>query len=119
MRLEFRLCRNNCRYMNMLNFMGTYAALFKRLLPYLATLYNAYLKGFITTNGKSNKHFNRIKMKAGTDRVRYTGKRLRKTEPIPDDKKLAKDESERRRMREVILGRFLAEGKSGENGVKA
>jgi hypothetical protein len=114
-RLEYRLCRNNCPYLHMDNIQGDYKEVFKRYLPYLAIIYNNYFSGNITTNGKSNKNFNRIKKEAAKGRLRYTGKKLKKSEPLPTEAELVKDRYGRRQMQEMILGQFLRKNNTGDN----
>ena len=114
-RLEFRLNRSNCHYLNLLNFYGHYNEIIKRFIPYLTTLYNVYFKDYITTKGKSNTQFNRIKAKAENGRVRYTGK-MRKAESVTECRKMVKQGTERNKIKEMVLGKFYEKMKSSDNG---
>jgi hypothetical protein len=117
MRVEFRLHRNNCHYINLLNFMGTYFDIIKRFIPYLAVLYNVYFRNLISTSGKSNKQFNKIKIKSENGRVRYTGKGLKKSAPVPTEKS-TRNEYGKKQIQRMILGQYFAGMKSDGNAEK-
>jgi hypothetical protein len=115
-RIEFRLCRSNCRYLSIDNLAGTFDQIFKRYYPYLAILYNSYLNGnVITTERKKYKQLNKVLDEAREKmKTRYTRKELRRSEPvITHSKKEARDQ-----MKHMILGAFLLEQENAENSNK-
>jgi len=88
MRTEFRLYADNTPWLHWDNLRGTYQEIFDRHVKLLATIYNNYVSGCITVNGKANKNFNKVIKEAEKNNpIRYTGGQLKKRKPIKENKK--------------------------------
>jgi len=89
-RIEARLGRENCSYLDIANFTGTFEDIFKRFQPFLAVLYYNYLSGHVDVKGKGNTHYTRLVRSAQKGKTKYFNRqRLQKSEPItelPNDK---------------------------------
>ena len=84
-RIEARLTRGNCQYLDLVNLTGTFEDIFKRFKPLLAVLYYTRLYGCVEVTGKSNTYFSRLIRQVEKERVKYFNKnRLKKSEPIKD-----------------------------------
>jgi len=82
-RIEARLSRENCPYLDLYNLSRTYEDIFKRFKSFLAIQYYNYLYGFIEVTGKSNTYFARLLREADKEKTKYFNRnRLMKSEPI-------------------------------------
>jgi len=82
-RIEARLTRDNCTYLDLANLTGTYEDIFKRFKPLLAVMYYKYLYGCVEVVGKSNTYFQRLMREVQKEKLKYfNGNRLRKSESI-------------------------------------
>jgi hypothetical protein len=59
-RLEFRLSRNNCRYLSLENIDGTYDEIFNKYLLYISGLYSRYFDDGVYIQAKKYFYFNKI-----------------------------------------------------------
>ena len=112
-RIEFRLCRNNCEYLNLDNFNSDSSIddVIKQYTPLLAIKYHNFFEGNIDLHvPKSYKHLKRIVKEAKEGKQRYRGP-LKKTETLPK----RKDKAGKEQMRQMVKRAFLEEMKSGEN----
>jgi hypothetical protein len=116
-RLEFRLTSRNCGYMSIENLRGPYGEVIKRFTPYLAVQYGLYFKDNIEVTGRENKNLVKIARKSESAGKRYTGKELKKTEPVNADKNITNDDA-RKVMQRVIKTSFYKEKKDNENAAK-
>jgi len=84
-RIEARLTRDNCTYLDLANFSGTFEDIFKRFKPLLAVLYYKYLYGYVEVIGKSNTYFSRLMRQVEKEKTKYFNRnRLKKSELIHD-----------------------------------
>jgi len=82
-RIEARLTRDNCPYLDLVNLSGTYEDIFIRFKPLLAVLYYRYLYGCVEVIGKSNTYFQRLMREVQKEKLKYFNRnRLRKSESI-------------------------------------
>jgi hypothetical protein len=89
-RIEARLGRENCPYLDIANFTGTFEDIFKRFQPFLGVLCYNYLFGHVDVKGKRNTHYTRLVRSAQKGKTKYYDRKgLKKFEPItelPNDK---------------------------------
>jgi len=115
-RIEARLGRENCPYLAMDNFSGTFEDIYKRFLPFLGVQYYKFMFDNITVKGKGNTHFTRLVRQAKKGKVQYHNRgRLTKSEPIQE---LPENGTARKQMQKVILGKYYREVESEEKDSK-
>jgi hypothetical protein len=73
MRLEFRLCNSNCKYMDIDNIKGNYNKVFKNYLPYLASSYNKLAKDSLDITSREHANLLKLLDESSKDRVRARG----------------------------------------------
>ena len=101
-RIEARLGRDNCPYLDIDNLHGSYEDIFKQFQPFLGVLYYNYLFGNVDVKGKGNTHFTRLVRSARKGKTKYYNRqRLQKSEPITE---LSNNEVELQGIRGGILG---------------
>ena len=110
-RIEFRLCRNNCEYLNLDNLDGTNDEVIKRYTPLLGTKYKKHLEDNIELHvPKKYKNLKKIVKEADGGKQRYRGS-LKKSEPLPK----RKDDKGKEQMRQMVKQAFLKESNNAEN----
>jgi len=103
-RIEARLNRENCPYLDIANLKGTYEDIFKRFQPFLAVLFYNHLYGHVDVKGKSNTHFTRLERSAMKGKTKYYNRQgLQKYKPI---EKPFDDEIIIRGIKEGILEKY-------------
>jgi len=108
-RLEFKLSNDNCLFLSLDNFKGTYNQILEKFSPYLGVIYNNYVVGNIRIIGRDNKELAKVVRKSKGAGTRYTGKGLFPTEKIPECVRNGK-----RDYKEQIKGMIL--GQKCQNG---
>jgi len=115
-RLEFKLSRDNCKFMSLKNLNGNYSKVLSNYTELLATIYNRLIFDNVTVKGKSNGGLAKVARKAKDAGVRYTGKKLAKTDAISRDAVNGKrDENDR--MKHMILEQKFRIGELPENAI--
>jgi len=116
-RIEARLSRENCFFMDLDNLRGTYDEIFKRFLPLLSILYFRYLYGNITVIGKSNTYFNRLLWNSKKGKVQYNNRgRLVKAKPIKEQ--MPENGTGRKQMEKVLLEKYHMEVENAQNPIE-
>ena len=116
-RIEARLSRENCFFMDIDNLRGTYDEIFKRFLPFLSVLYFRYLYDIITVIGKSNAYFNRMLWNAKKCKVQYNNRgRLVKAKPIQEQ--MPENGTGRKQMEKVLLEKYHMEVENAQNPIE-
>jgi hypothetical protein len=103
-RIEARLGRENCAYLNIDNLAGNYETIFKKFQSFLAVLFFTHLYNYITVKGKGNTYYTRLVRKAKEGKVKYYNRdRLKKSEPIETE---PENGTARKQMQKMILGNY-------------
>jgi len=106
-RIEARLDRENCSFLDINNFSGTYEDIFKRFKPFLAVLFYNKLFNHIEVKGKSNINYNRLVREAKKGKKQYVNRgRLKVSEPM---EKLPDNKSDIQQCKDSILGKYYDE----------
>jgi hypothetical protein len=112
-RIEARLNRENCPYLDINNLVGTYEDIFKRFKPFLAVLFYDYLYDYVTVKEKSNTYYARLIRKAKEGKTKYYNKnRLRKSEPV---KEVPKNGTAKKQMQKMILENYYRDVENAKN----
>jgi len=117
-RFEFKLYRDNCKFLSLINLQGNYFEILKRYICLLAIIYNNHVLGNITIKGKNNKELAKVINKSKTVRQRYTGKELQPTEPIPEWSR-SKKRDQNDRLKWMIRDIENRNDKTTQNGVES
>jgi hypothetical protein len=112
LRIEFKLYKNNTRYLSLANFQGTYEDIIHRFTPHLASLYARFFKGYIYVNSTETPHFNRIYAEARKSRVRCRGE-LRAYD-ASEQEKITKRDNEAVWTLFTMLCKRVSEGQDNE-----
>ena len=85
-RLEFKLFRDNCKFLSLENFNGNFYKILSRFNPLLAIIYNQKVLGKIQIKGKKNKELANVIRISKTIGTRYTNRNkiLSPTSAIPE-----------------------------------
>jgi hypothetical protein len=79
MRIEFRLKRNNSKYLVMDNLDGTYDEIINKYIPLLSILYHRFFFGLIIVSNSKNKYFNKLYERARENKERYCDNEIYRT----------------------------------------
>ena len=115
-RIEARLGRENCSYLDINNFTGTFDEIYKRFLPFLSVMYYKFLFNNITVKGKTNTHFTRLTRNAKKGKVQYLNRnRLVKSEKIQE---IPETGTGKKQMQKVLLGKYYEGVENTENHIE-
>jgi hypothetical protein len=103
-RIEARLSRENCPYLDLANLSGNYEDIFKRFLPFLAVLFYNHLYSHVEVKGKANTYWTRLVRNAKKGKTRYIDRgKLKKSEPVQE---IPKNGTVRRQIQRQLLGNY-------------
>lgn len=112
-RIEGRLNRENCSYLDIHNLAGTYEDIFKKFLPFLAVSFYVHLFPFTTVKGRSNTHYGRLVRKAREGKRQYFNRnRLVKSEKV---QKIPENGTARKQMQKMILENYYKDMENAKN----
>jgi hypothetical protein len=92
LRIEFKLYKNNSKYLSLENLKGNYSDIMERFTPHLASLYTRYFYGYVYVNSTDTPYFNKIYTMAKSGKTRCRGN-LKKYD-ASENKRITKKETE-------------------------